>query len=168
MAGHPGSGKSTVAHALGRRLGWPVLDKDTIKSTLMDASPPGIDLAALGLDLDLVAYELLHALVVDLLVQQELSMILDTPALRPAVVRRMLDLVDSSGATLKVLLCHADLQTRNERLLQRSARSSHRTTHAVDTDIQKHFGHLPPDTRVLHTDQPLDDLIAEVMAYIQG
>lgn len=32
--GHPGSGKSAVARALGRRLGIPVIDKDDIKDVL--------------------------------------------------------------------------------------------------------------------------------------
>ncbi|WP_237104540.1 ATP-binding protein [Nonomuraea sp. MG754425] len=41
--GLPGSGKTTVAHALGRALGWPVISKDAIKETLADTleRPPG-------------------------------------------------------------------------------------------------------------------------------
>ena len=35
MAGMPGSGKSTVALALGAALHCPVIDKDTLKSTLL-------------------------------------------------------------------------------------------------------------------------------------
>jgi predicted kinase len=31
MKGHPGSGKSTIARALGRRSGWPVIDKDDVR-----------------------------------------------------------------------------------------------------------------------------------------
>ncbi|MCL4863218.1 MAG: AAA family ATPase [Caldilineaceae bacterium] len=31
MKGHPGTGKSTVARALARRFGWPLLDKDDVK-----------------------------------------------------------------------------------------------------------------------------------------
>ena len=38
MAGMPGTGKTTLALALGRALGWPVIDKDSLKSPL-DAFP---------------------------------------------------------------------------------------------------------------------------------
>ncbi len=31
MKGHPATGKSTLARALGRRLRWPVIDKDDAK-----------------------------------------------------------------------------------------------------------------------------------------
>ena len=40
MAGMPGSGKSSPALALGRLLNWPVVDKDTLKSTLLRARIP--------------------------------------------------------------------------------------------------------------------------------
>jgi 2-phosphoglycerate kinase len=34
LKGHPGSGKSAVGRALGRRLGIPLIDKDDIKDIL--------------------------------------------------------------------------------------------------------------------------------------
>ncbi len=37
MKGPPGSGKSTLAHELGRRLRWPVVDKDDVRDLLPDA-----------------------------------------------------------------------------------------------------------------------------------
>jgi len=36
MKGPPGSGKSTIATELGRRLGWPVIDKDAVRDLLPD------------------------------------------------------------------------------------------------------------------------------------
>jgi predicted kinase len=36
MKGSPGTGKSAVARELGRRLGWPVIDKDDIRDHLPD------------------------------------------------------------------------------------------------------------------------------------
>ena len=37
MSGAPGAGKSTVAHAIGRRTGAVVLDHDVTKSALLEA-----------------------------------------------------------------------------------------------------------------------------------
>ena len=37
MAGLPGGSKTMLALALGKELGWPVLDKDTVKTTLLEA-----------------------------------------------------------------------------------------------------------------------------------
>ncbi len=36
MAGLAGTGKTSLALALGNRLGWPVIDKDTGKSGLLE------------------------------------------------------------------------------------------------------------------------------------
>ncbi len=33
MAGPPGAGKTTLALAVSRALGWPVVDKDTLKGS---------------------------------------------------------------------------------------------------------------------------------------
>lgn len=47
--GHPGSGKSAVARSLGRRLGFPVIDKDDIKDVLGElcADPGGLAYTAM-------------------------------------------------------------------------------------------------------------------------
>jgi len=39
LAGEAGSGKSTLSRALGRRLQWPVIDKDDIKDLLYGQAP---------------------------------------------------------------------------------------------------------------------------------
>lgn len=40
MAGPPGAGKTTLALALSRALGWPSVDKDTLKSSMLAAGVP--------------------------------------------------------------------------------------------------------------------------------
>jgi predicted kinase len=39
MKGPPGAGKSTVARALSRQLGWPLIDKDDVKDVLDGQTP---------------------------------------------------------------------------------------------------------------------------------
>ncbi|MCP2287529.1 AAA family ATPase [Nocardia amikacinitolerans] len=39
VSGPPGSGKTTLAHALGRAVGWPVISRDEIKQGMAHADP---------------------------------------------------------------------------------------------------------------------------------
>jgi len=76
MAGMPGAGKTTPALALGRSLGWPVIDKDSLKSPMLTK----------GISNDLAgpaSYALMLAMADDLLVRQRLSAILDSPGRFP-------------------------------------------------------------------------------------
>src|SRR5689334_15057955 len=45
LAGEAGSGKSTLSRALGRRLRWPVIDKDDVKDLLYGRAPDSGPLA---------------------------------------------------------------------------------------------------------------------------
>ncbi|WP_433359573.1 AAA family ATPase [Actinoplanes sp. CA-142083] len=40
VSGAPGTGKSTLAHALGRLLGWPVISRDEIREGVVHAGTP--------------------------------------------------------------------------------------------------------------------------------
>src|SRR5262245_19386288 len=100
MAGLPGSGKSTLALALGRALGWPVVDKDTLKATLLDGDLPERAAAY-------TAYDLLYALAHDLLVRQHLSAILDSPTTFPTAYERVAAVAQAAGAGLVTVLCLA-------------------------------------------------------------
>lgn len=168
MAGHPGGGKSTLAGAIGRELGWPVLDKDTLKSTLMSAtytlSEHGVSMQ--GDDRNALAYELLFAIAHDLLVQQGLSIILDSPAARPEAMQRATELAHAADAQLKVILCLADLSMRNQRLASRVAKPSQVRVHKLDTGVDQ-FAHLPDDTLALQTNRPLAGLVEEALRYLQ-
>ena len=99
--GCPGSGKTTLALALSHALGWPMLDKDTLKSVLLTC---GIAEALAGP----ASYEVLLSLGRDLLVEQRLSVILDSPAGYPSVVERAQAIALDGGARLSVILCLAE------------------------------------------------------------
>jgi predicted kinase len=161
MAGLPGSGKSTIALAVGRRLGWPVLDKDTIKSGLLE----------LGADEELAAqasYVLLHELAQDLVVGQGLSVILDTPTSYERVVEATSKIAEEAGGFLGIVLCEASVEARAQRLAMRERRLSHVSSIDEEAEevITKRFERLPPQTLRLPTEGPADDLVDTIVAYI--
>ena len=109
MAGMPGTGKTTLALALGRTFGWPVIDKDSLKSPLL----------TIGVSEELAgpaSYALMLEMAHDLLVQQGLSVILDSPGRFPFVLERVLDMTEQVGANLKIIRCVANRELRNQRL----------------------------------------------------
>jgi predicted kinase len=163
MAGLPGTGKSTLALAVGQRLAWPVLDKDTVKSSLLDV---GADEELAGQ----ASYTLLYELARDLVVGQGLSVILDTPSSYERVIKASTQIVAEGNGVLQVVLCEATLETRAERLAKRERRSSHviAIDEAADAAISPVFEKLPESTLRLSTEAPADDLVDHVVAVILG
>ncbi len=161
MAGLPGAGKTTLAYALGRELGWQVIDKDTYREVLLKQ----------GLNEDHasnVAYELSFAMTRNVLARQQMSVILDTAALDHFVldeVRKIVGCVDL--ARLKVILCIADRDLRNYRLRNRLDQStSIRVDPATISDYLQYFDHLPENKLVLFTNAPLKECLAGAKAYV--
>jgi predicted kinase len=172
MAGLPGSGKSTLALALGRRLGWPVLDKDSIKSPLLDLGA-GEDLAGPA------SYVLLYEMARDMVAGQQLSLILDSPAAYPEVVARAEAISLEAGGCLRVLLCHARRESRRKRQMERTSKLSQPgpairpgdslaelSATAEDRALER-FSHLPPTRLELDTEQPLEIVLEEAVAYVK-
>ena len=162
MAGLPGAGKTVLTLALGQALGWPVIDKDTLKSPLL----------ALGVPESVAgpaSYDLLLALARDLLVEQRLSVILDSPAAYAIVLARAGELAGSAGADLKVVLCLAPRDVRSRRVAARAGRPSQQAS-LLDTaeDGQERFGHLPANTLRVDTTRPLAELVTDVLTYLPG
>lgn len=161
MAGMPGSGKTTLALALGRFLGWPVIDKDTLKSSMLIK----------GISNDLAgpaSYALMLELADDLLVRQHLSAILDSPGRFPFVLDRVQAISAQIGAALKIIRCVASRELRDKRLFERVARPSQWIANADLTDEleRQMFAHLPMGTLVLDTGHPLEQCIAVALAYL--
>jgi predicted kinase len=161
MAGLPGVGKTTLAYALGRELGWQVIDKDTYKEVLTKQ----------GFDDDRasrVAYELSFAQARTLLIKHHLSVILDTAALHRFILDEVTEIVHCvDEAQMKVLFCVAHRHLRNDRLRNRLDQP---TSIMVDpdtiSDYFRYFDHLPDDKLVLYTNVPLQECLVKAKAYV--
>lgn len=161
MAGPPGAGKTTLAVATARVVRWPVVDKDTLKSCLLNA---GVAEETAGP----ASYDLMFDIGKDLLLEQRLSVILDSPAGYPVVVERARELARQAEADLKFVLCLADPSTLAVRLSQRTARSSQWSVDKlVKKDVrQRWMSLLPSDSLVLNMAQTTDSLVQAVVPYL--
>ena len=84
------------------------------------------------------------------------------------------ELARSAGARLKVILCLADRDTRNERMARPVPRPSREWRHParrrpsdVEGDGREQFHHLPPGAFLARTTRPQAELVADVVAYLR-
>lgn len=161
MAGMPGTGKTSLALALGQAWSWPVIDKDSLKSPLLSS---GVSPEQAGP----ASYTLMLELAQDLLVKQYLSVILDSPGRFPFVLERVKAMTEQVGARLKTIQCLAPRQLRNQRLTGRPARPSQWREDAglSDEEEREMFAHLPADTLILDTSFLLEDCLASAYTYV--
>jgi predicted acetyltransferase/predicted kinase len=157
MAGLPGAGKSTLAQALGKALGWPVIDKDVILSALLPCDIPET-LAQPA------AYATLLALGREMVVDQGRSVILDSPASWERTVTTAQDICRDGNAEFHVILCLADREIRNARVRARAAMLSQPTgvSRTAGTGVER-FPHLPDDTIHVDTNQPIERMVRQVL-----
>lgn len=158
VEGMPGTGKSTVAVALSRVLGWPTIDKDTLKSTLLAAG-------FADANVNVLAYELMCALAREMLVEQQLSVILDSPDPPLHVLQAI---AYEAGDTLKIILCLAERDLRNQRIAERKGKLSQPGGMSQTAgDGREYYAHLPTGTLLLSTTQPPSELLKPILAYLQ-
>jgi predicted kinase len=162
FAGLPGVGKTTLSYELGRRLKWHVIDKDALKKEFMDQ---GLENEAAGY----IAYEQAFETAYHILTNEKRSVILDSAALQKFIVARALESISTIPyVKLKVILCVADRDLRNERMRKRPSQIT--TVHVDPATIVHYFqifSHLPENTFILYTNRPLKESLADAIEYLE-
>lgn len=163
FAGLPGAGKTTLSCELGRRLQWHVINKDTLKKAFMDQ---GLENEAAGY----IAYEQAFETAYHMLTSEKRSVILDSAALQKFIVARAGESVSTiPQVKLKVILCVADRDLRNERMRKRPSQIT--TIHvdpATIVDYFQIFSHLPEDAFILYTNRSLKECLADAIEFLES
>lgn len=97
MSGVPGSGKTTLAHAIARRIGAVVIDHDVTKSALLEANVP-VSLAGRA------SYQVLDALARHLL-RQGHRVVFDSPCFYTELLERGQRLAQEAQASYRYIEC---------------------------------------------------------------
>ena len=160
MHGEPGSGKSTVARALGARIDAVVLDKDVIKAALLRVGIAEKQ-AASG------AYEVFFAQA-RALVDAGQSIILDNPVYWATVEQRWLQIADAAGSSRMLIECVCpDREELVRRLRTRDALES-QPREPLNLDRYEGIGETQFEPRlVLDTTRPLGEIVAEAVSWVE-
>ena len=165
MKGFAGSGKSTLARALGKELGWPVVDKDDVKDLLeghTQAAGP-------------LAYAIMFNMARSLLLQG-LHVICDSPLTGSISYERAKEIATQTHACLAVVECScSDESVWRQRITTRKTLQLP-THHQTDWDAyqvllrQSQFQeHLYPITHphlVVDTIQPLQECLTAILTWL--
>ncbi len=124
MKGFPATGKSELAHALARRLRWPLVDKDDIKDVILPYP-----------DSNKLSYEVMWN-VTGRQLQLGVSVIVDSPLTYPQAFATATALAERYGAQLLVVETQLEERLWRQRLAERDANAS---THKIASwqDMQK-------------------------------
>jgi predicted kinase len=160
MAGLPGTGKSTLSQALGRELGWPVINKDELKRTFLNMGET--DMRA-----GIMAYETVFTFTHDLLVRQQLSIILDTASLYPFILEYATRIASEANAGLKIVLCLLESDLRAQRLKERTGAVNQHVAEpsTLEEDLLR-FRHLPPNRHIIYTHHSREECVVAAARYI--
>ena len=100
MAGHPGSGKSDLSKKIAKRTGAIVIDRDIIKSSMINSNIKEAIAASVSYDIvfDLAEFYL----------NMELSVIIDTPCFYEGILKNGISIADKCGVDYKYIECRVE------------------------------------------------------------
>ncbi len=154
MAGAPGTGKSALARMIGYSTKAVVLDKDVIKSALLDSGVPEEQAAP-------AAYEAFFALA-DHLLGQEISVVLDSPSFYESIPAKGQAIAAKQAARYHFVECVCPEDVRQRRLEGRETMPSQ--TNIADGSTPTA---APPGAYLrVDTTQPIDECLALVLEYL--
>lgn len=162
MAGFPGCGKSTLAKEISKHIDVVVIDRDVIKSSMIES----------GVDLDIVAsasYDVVFSLCKYYLGINK-SVIIDTPCFYDNLISNGINIADEYDAKYKYIECRVeDFEVVNNRLKSRERSisqipSTEKESFLGAIDNSKH----PTKTDYLIVDSslPIESYIQKVLSYI--
>ncbi len=158
MHGHPGSGKTTLARALGAALPATVIDKDVIASALIRTGGAFADVGAWS-------YAVMYAQAGQFLADGH-DVIMGSPCFWPIIEHTTRSIAASAGATWAMLetICPDDV------LDHRLATRSRLESNPAQRDLgPMRPGMYNPDCQrlTLDTTHPLPALVGEAIAYLR-
>lgn len=159
LRGKPGTGKSTLANVLGRRMRAAVIDKDDIKDVL-DARYRDEFVGGMTYDIMLR--------IADRCLAQGVSVICDSPLAFPDLHQRALAIAARHGMPVRtVRLQCSDLDQWRERIEARkgSDMPQHRIATFEDARLHAPERYHVPDELVVDTSNPIDQTVASILAF---
>jgi predicted kinase len=166
MAGLPGTGKSTLARALARRLPGTVLDKDVIRAALFQPKYVEYSLAQDDFCQEIMLQTAAYLLAKD----AELPVVLDGRTFSRRYQReRVIEFCSQTGTNWATLECVCSEQTALARVAEAAAANTHlaanRTTELY-REIQKAWEPIDQRKLVIDTDANLDLCVDRALRYL--